>query len=135
MINDLLEEGYLYVRVGRMQSDPTERRFSQYRQMNGDRFLVSLNEVTNSEKILLCRFLVKEEIDFWNESALVTNPALNFEKLEQLLEENFVATEETTLTNESEKVSFFIAGYVAKNSILKRIMMFVLLIFQDALLM
>ena len=76
-------------------------------------FLVSLNKVTNSEKILLCRSLVKEDIDFWNESALVTNPTLNFEKLEQLLE-NFVATEVTTLTNKSEKLSFFIAGYVAK---------------------
>ena len=96
-----------------MQSYPTERRFSQYRQMNGSHFLVSLNKVTNSEKILLCRSLVKEDIDFWNESALVTNPALNFEKLKQLLE-NFVATEETTLINESEEVSFFIAGYVAK---------------------
>ena len=57
---------------------------------------------------------MKEDIDFWNELALVTNPALNFEKLEQLLEENFVATEETTLTTESKEVSFFIAGYVAK---------------------
>ena len=56
---------------------------------------------------------MKKDIDFWNESALVTNPALNYEKLEQLLEENFVATEET-ITNESEEVSFFIAGYVAK---------------------
>ena len=80
-----------------MQSDPIERRFSQYRQMNGGHFLVSLNDVTNSEKILLCRFLVKEDIDFWNESALMTNPSLYFKKLEQLLEENFVATKETTL--------------------------------------
>ena len=82
--------------------------------MNGGNFLVSLNKVTNSEKILLCHSLVKEDIDFWNESALVTNPSLNFEKFEQLLEENFVVTEETTLTNKSEEVSFFIAGYVAK---------------------
>ena len=59
LINHLLEEGYLYVRVGRMQSDPTERKFSQYRQMNGGHFLVSLNEFTNSEKILFCRSLVK----------------------------------------------------------------------------
>ena len=59
-------------------------------------------------------FLGEEDIDFWNESALLTNPSLNFEKLEQLLEENFVATKETTLTNKSEKVFFFIAGYVAK---------------------
>ena len=64
LINDLLEEGYSYVRVGRMQSDPVEWRFSQYRQMNGSHFLVSLNEVTNSEKILLCRSLVKKDIEF-----------------------------------------------------------------------
>ena len=57
---------------------------------------------------------MKEDINFWNDSALVTNPSLNFEKREQLLEENFVATEESTITNESEKVSFFITGYVAK---------------------
>ena len=82
--------------------------------MNGGHFLVRLNEVTNSEKILLCHSLVKEDMDFWNELALVTNPALNFEKLEQLLEQNFVATEETTLTNKSKKVSVFIAGYIAK---------------------
>ena len=82
MINDLLEEGYSYVLVGRMQSDPIERRFLQYRQMNGGHFSVSLNEVTNFEKILLCCSLVKEDIDFWNESALVTNAALNFKKLE-----------------------------------------------------
>ena len=64
LINDLLEEGYSYVCVGRMQSDPVERRFLQYRQINGGQFLVSLNEVTNSEKILLCRSLVKEDIEF-----------------------------------------------------------------------
>ena len=27
LINDLLEEGYSYIRVGRMQSDPIERGF------------------------------------------------------------------------------------------------------------
>ena len=30
LINDLLEEGYSYICVGRMQSDPIERRFLQY---------------------------------------------------------------------------------------------------------
>ena len=57
--------------------------------MNGGHFLVSLNKVTNFEKILLCRYLVKEDIDFWNEPALVTNPTLNFEKLEQLYRRNY----------------------------------------------
>ena len=45
LIDELLEEGYLFVLTGRLQSDPIERRFSQYRQMSGGRFLVSLREV------------------------------------------------------------------------------------------
>ena len=53
--------------TGRLQSDPIERRFSQYRQMSGGRFLVSLREVYNSERILACRSLIKENIKFWNE--------------------------------------------------------------------
>ena len=32
---DLLNEGYTYVFTGRLQTDPLERRFSQYRQMSG----------------------------------------------------------------------------------------------------
>ena len=36
--------------TSRFQSDPIKRRFSQYRQMSGGRFLVSLREVTNSER-------------------------------------------------------------------------------------
>ena len=120
---------------GRMQSDPIERKFSQYRQINGGHFLVSLNEVTNSEKILLCHSLVKEDIDFWNESALVTNPALNFKKLEQLLEENFVATEKKPLLTKVKKYPSTLQVTLQNNSILKCIVMFVLLVFQDALLM
>ena len=35
--------------------------------MNGGRFLVSLREVINSERILKCRLLIKVDIDFWEE--------------------------------------------------------------------
>ena len=55
LVVDLLSEGYEYVMVGRLQSDPLERRFSQYRQMSGGRFLVGLGEVIVPEKILACR--------------------------------------------------------------------------------
>ena len=52
----------------RLQSDALERRFSRYRQMSGGRFLVSLiREVMNSERILSCRSLIKEDINFWEE--------------------------------------------------------------------
>ena len=50
-----------------MQSDPFEKRFSQYRQMSGGRFLVSLCEVLNSERILQCRSLLKENVNIWED--------------------------------------------------------------------
>ena len=55
-----LTEAYQYVITVRMQSDPVKRRFSQYRQMSGGRFLNNLREVLNSKRILLCRSLIKE---------------------------------------------------------------------------
>ena len=96
-----------------MQSDPIERRFSQYRQINGGNFLVSFNEVSNSEKILLCRSLIKEKIDFWKESKLGSTP-VNFDVLVFLMDEHSNELAEVNLIPESEEVSFFIAGYVAK---------------------
>ena len=57
LIDELIEEGYLYVLTSQLQSDPIECRFSQYRQMSGGRFLVSLLEVQHSEIILACRSL------------------------------------------------------------------------------
>ena len=67
LIKELLSEGYDFVMTSRLQSDPIERRFSQYRQMSGGRFLISLREVKNSERIIRCRSLVKADINFWKE--------------------------------------------------------------------
>ena len=81
--------------------------------MNGGNFLVSFNEVSNSEKILLCRSLIKEEIDFWKKSELASTP-VNFDVLVFSLDEHSNELAEANLIPESEAVSFFIAGYVAK---------------------
>ena len=58
-------EGCDFIMKSRFQSDPFERRFDQYRQMSGRRFLVGLREVTSSEKIKL-KTLLKDEIDISN---------------------------------------------------------------------
>ena len=42
LIQDLLNEGYQYILTSRFQSDPLERHFGKYRQLNGGNFLVSL---------------------------------------------------------------------------------------------
>ena len=39
--------------------------FFQYRSMSGGRFLVSLTEVSTSEKNLVCRSLLKEGDNYW----------------------------------------------------------------------
>ena len=58
--------------TARLQSDPDERRFSQYRQMSGCRFLDNLR-VLNSERILRCRSLIKENTNFWEEDITSEN--------------------------------------------------------------
>ena len=35
LIEDLLQEGFDFVLISRLQSDPLERRFSKYQQMSG----------------------------------------------------------------------------------------------------
>ena len=65
LVEELLEEGFEYVIMSKLQSDPIERRFSQYRQLSGGNFLISLKEVKDSEKILLCQTLIKENINFF----------------------------------------------------------------------
>ena len=56
LVEELLNSGYEYVILRKLQSDPLEKRFSQYRQMSGGRFLVSLREVLNSERIFRKNF-------------------------------------------------------------------------------
>ena len=51
----------------RFQNDPLEKRFSQYRQMSGGNFLVSLQEVLQSEKTLFFKLLLKESVNIWEE--------------------------------------------------------------------
>ena len=55
LLDKLLMDDHKYILTARLQSDPFECRFSQYRQLNGGHFLVSLREVETSEKILLCQ--------------------------------------------------------------------------------
>ena len=100
--------------TSRLQSDPIERRFSQYRQMSGGRFLVSLREVTNSERIIRCRSLVKVDINFWKEDIGSDKPSLDFSALLALLSEHEIEIAESTLDSSSEEVSTTIAGYIAK---------------------
>ena len=41
--------------------------------MSGERFLVSLEEVTNSENVLTMNSIVKENVNFWEEDIFINN--------------------------------------------------------------
>ena len=61
--DDLLAKGFDFVLMARFQTDPIKKRFRQYRQMSGGRFLVSAKDVNCSEKIVTIKSLMKEMID------------------------------------------------------------------------
>ena len=63
LIDDLLSG--TYVITARLQIDPVDRHFSQYRRMSGGRLLVNSREVLISERILWCCSFIKENINFW----------------------------------------------------------------------
>ena len=113
LTEELLSEGFEYVLLAKFQSDPLERRFSRYRQMSGGRFLVSLREVVNSEKIILLKSLLKENINFQSED-ITDQPTDDMEAIDCHLQhiENDIL--EAALLKDSEEVSVYISGYIVK---------------------
>ena len=121
LIDELPNDGYDYILTARLQSDPIGRRFSQYRQMSGGRFLVSLREVRNTERILSCRSLIKNDINFWKED--LQQPERNedesYEMIDEILRDRIEEISESVLDDDSSEVATNISGYIAK-MLLKR---------------
>ena len=114
LIDELLAENYSFVIPRKLQSDPLERRFSQYRQMSGGRFLVSLREVKNSEKILACRSLLKEGVDFWKEDLQPNFDQSILKNFQTFIEEHESYISEISLSEGSLEVATTVAGFVGK---------------------
>ena len=115
MIRDLFADGFKFLRCRQLQSDPIERRFSQYRAMSGGRFLVSLREVQTSEKILKSRSLLKIGFDYWTEHIEEIKDDAFSDETKKFLDtpksrDNEI--HEVCLPTESEEVSHFIAGNI-----------------------
>ena len=120
LIEDLLEAGYDFVLTARFQTDPLERRFSNYRQVSGGRFLVGLREVNTSERILAIKSLLKESVFFWKEDIQSTkNQDLALLQLTQELNAMSSQLEHCYLDSNSLEVAAFVSGYISKKMIKK----------------
>ena len=113
LIDELLVDGYQFVRAARLQSDAIERRFTQYSQMSGRRFLVSLKEVINSEIILKCWLLIEVDIDFWEKHLKI-----EVEEFEISINKAFDVQAddimEAVLDDKATDVAITISNYVAR---------------------
>ena len=119
LVNDLLNEGYSYVLSARLQSDPLERYYGRIRQMSGGRFLVSLAEMNSSQRIILLRSLIMEDINFWDEDVFEDSCVNQLGDLEKDVEPLSTQILEICLNPESLEVSVMVAGYIAKKLIEK----------------
>ena len=81
--------------------------------MNGGRFLVNLREVLNSERILRCRSLNKENINFWGEDLTSENQEC-VTVIEDIFGNRTREIVESVLDESSAEVT---TGYVAKKLI------------------
>jgi len=112
LIEDLLSEAYDFVLTSRFQSDPIERRFGQYRQMSGGRFLISLKDVMCSEDIIKLRSLVKEGFEITPDIKSTHDDSDDLQKLRSSVQ-LLVNDKAIRLNDDSIQVSNYIAGYIA----------------------
>ena len=90
--------------TSRFQSDPLERRFGQYRQISGGRFLVGLREATSSEKIIKLKTLLKNHIDISNIMNSYVEDDENIETLLYHVDLSRCSDEMVTLSDDSREV-------------------------------
>ena len=111
LIEDLLSSGQEFVLTARFQSDPIERRFGQYRQMSGGRFLISEKDINISEKILKIKALIKEGVEIDSRVLSTEEDPADVAKLMENVEELVGEGNSLQLNDDSRQVSDSVAGY------------------------
>ena len=113
LIEDLLSDGFDFVLTSRFQTDPLEKRYGQYRQMSGGRFLISAKDVFRSEKILKIQTLVKEGFNIDSSVKVYENQhEVKVRNLVREVENDLQYVETMTLSQASREVSDNVAGYI-----------------------
>ena len=77
--------------------------------MSGGRFLVSLREVLSTERILTCRSLLKQNINFWEENL---EPVQENDKILNIMVQHESEINKLFLSPDSKEVVYTISGYI-----------------------
>ena len=77
--------------------------------MSGGRFLVSLREALSTERILTCRSLSKQNINFWEENL---KPVQKNDKILNILAQHESEINKLFLSPDSKEVAYTISGYI-----------------------
>ena len=111
----MLAEGYDFVlmALARFQTDTNERRFEQYRQMSGGRFLVSAKDVNCSGKIVKIKSHAKVRTDI-DESVRPKETIANKNELMFSVKTSLDGMNSSTLTQDTKQVVNHVPGYIAK---------------------
>ena len=109
--SDLLNDGYKFVLTAWLQTDPLERRFSQYRQMSGGRFLVSLKEVYRSESILKIKTFLSKNIELTTiTSSCADEESISVEEFAlSITQDDF---DHIVTSEDAVEVITFVSGYI-----------------------
>ena len=84
--------------------------------MNGGRFLISLRDVLNSERISSCRSLIKENINFCEQN-IDSDAEESLDFINDLIDERAEEILVAVLEDDAREVATTISGYVAKKLI------------------
>ncbi len=118
----LTEKKYEYVLLGKVQSDPLEKRFGWYRQLAGANYFVSARQILEAEKSIRIRSLVKFsgytlseirdnfEVDLKKESDYVGQVR---DALLAILERDQLDLDCGAV--EDRNILFYVAGYCARS--------------------
>ena len=75
-----------------------------------------MREVQNTERILSCRSLIKNDINIWKEDLQKpeSNEGESFEMIDEMLRDRIEEISESVLDDDSSEVATTISGYIAK---------------------
>jgi len=115
------EKGLQYVLLGKIQSDPLEKRFGWYRKLAGSNYFCSVRQMLEGEKSIRLKSLVKFSNFDLAEIRQVFQSATSehveaVENSVKLLREHLENSEiSSELDHETLSINFYVAGFIARS--------------------